>query len=110
MYWNPALVVLLLLTTAVSYGSALAMMRWPRLKRALLVLTLLVCLGVLIYFKYANFLLQSVLHVVNGAAGGEWSFTIDVLLPVGISFYTFQTLSYVIDVYRGDFPAERRCV
>lgn len=107
MYWNPALVVLLLLTTAVSYSSALAMMRWPRLKRALLVLTLLVCLGVLIYFKYANFLLQSVLHVVNGAAGGEWSFTIDVLLPVGISFYTFQTLSYVIDVYRGDFPAER---
>ncbi len=107
MYWNPRLVVLLLLTTLVSYGSALAMERWPRLRRALLVLTLVVCLGTLFYFKYADFLLQSVLDVVNGATGGSWSFTIDVLLPVGISFYTFQTLSYVIDVYRGDFPAER---
>jgi len=70
------------------------------------VLTLVVCLGVLFWFKYANFLMQSVLTVVNKLAAKDYSLTIDVILPIGISFYTFQTLSYVIDVYRGDFPAE----
>ena len=107
MYWNPWLVVLLLITTLVSYSSALAMTRWPEWKKPLLALTLVVCLGILAYFKYANFFLDSFFTLVNRISGGSRSLSLPLLLPVGISFYTFQTLSYVIDVYRGDFPAER---
>ena len=102
MYWNPWLVVLLLTTTLVSYGAALGMEKWPQRKKPLLWLTLIVCLGILAYFKYANFFLDTAYRIF-----GKSSPTLSILLPIGISFYTFQTLSYVIDVYRGDFKAER---
>ena len=107
MYWNPWLVVLLLITTLTSYAAALAMERWPRRRKPLLALTLVVCLGILAYIKYANFFLESFFFLFNHLTGGSGSLSLRLLLPVGISFYTFQTLSYVIDVYRGDFPAER---
>ena len=102
MYWSPWLVVLLLVTTLVSYGAALGMEKWPQRKKPLLWLTLIVCLGILAYFKYANFFLDTAYRIF-----GKSSPTLNILLPIGISFYTFQTLSYVIDVYRGDFKAER---
>lgn len=94
MSWNPWLVFLILGTTLVSYLAALGIERSPsvRGKNALLGLTLAVCLGTLFVFKYMNFFL-----------GTRFS----LILPVGISFYTFQTLSYVIDVRRGRFRAER---
>ncbi|MBQ4381716.1 MAG: MBOAT family protein, partial [Oscillospiraceae bacterium] len=106
MYWKPVLIILILITTLVSYGSALMMERRPDLKKPLLILTLVVCLGILGWFKYAGFFADSALGVYNLITGKSVSLTMDILLPVGISFYTFQTLSYVIDVYRGDFPAE----
>lgn len=105
--WNPVLISLILLTTLISYGAAIAIDRWPKRKKVFLWITLLVCLGILVYFKYANFIIENVLAVINGITEGAWSFELHVLLPVGISFYTFQTLSYVIDVYRGDFKAEK---
>ena len=94
MSWNPRLVLLLLGATAVSYAAALGIgrARAAAVRRALLCAALLVCLGVLFVFKYMDFFLGT---------------AFDLLLPMGISFYTFQTLSYVIDVYRGDFPPER---
>lgn len=105
--WNPVLISLILLTTLISYGAAIAIDKWPKRKKVFLWITLLVCLGILVYFKYANFIIANVLAVINGITEGAWSFELHVLLPVGISFYTFQTLSYVIDVYRGDFKAEK---
>src|SRR5262249_23480924 len=60
-------------------------------------------LGMLAYFKYAGLLTRTI-----GAAGAARWF--DVVLPAGISFYTFQTLSYIIDVWRGQAPAERNFV
>lgn len=107
MYWEPRLVVLLLITTLVSYLAAIAIEQKPQYKKFLLTVTLLVCLGILAYFKYANFFLENLFAVTNRITGGARSVSLDILLPIGISFYTFQTLSYVIDVYRGDFPAER---
>lgn len=94
MSWNPWLVFLILGTTLVSFLAGLGMekARSERAKNCLLWLTLAVCLGTLFVFKYMNFFL-----------GTRFS----LILPVGISFYTFQTLSYVIDVRRGKFPAER---
>lgn len=96
--------------TFVSYlcGIFIEKSRRPRMRRVLLGVTLVFCLGLLGYFKYAGFLQTSantVLHLVSGQAD---VFTVkNVLLPVGISFFTFQTLSYVLDIYYGIIPAEK---
>ncbi len=104
MYYQPSLVLLILFTTAVSYFASIYMEKcektWQR--KLYLALTLTASLGVLFFFKYFDFLVGS----ITGIFGKE-SLTLDLILPVGISFYTFQTLSYVIDVYRKKIPAER---
>lgn len=107
MWWNPWLVGLIAATTLISYGAALLMERKPAWRKPLLVLTLVACLGILVYFKYFEFLANSLLALWEGVTGNHFRLTLNLLLPVGISFYTFQTLSYVIDVYRGEFRAER---
>lgn len=107
--WNPPFVLLLWLSTAVDFFLA---SRMPRTQSAtkrkmLLVASLCVNLGVLGAFKYANFLADSFV-AITGLAGWEvsspaWS----IVLPLGISFYTFQTLSYTIDVFRGKLQPTR---
>jgi len=67
-----------------------------RTKRIYLTLSIVLSVGLLIYFKYSNFLI----HTWNGLFSGNLQ-PLDILLPVGISFYTFQTISYVVDVYKG---------
>lgn len=66
-------------------------------------------LSLLGYFKYANFFVES-FPEVSGQLGVDLSLWSEVVLPVGISFYTFQTMSYAIDVFRGDAPPVRRFV
>ena len=110
MSWNPALVFLILFTTVVSYGAALLLEKQQDNKKArklCLVVTLVACLGVLFFFKYFNFLSGSVTALLRAFTLPVDDFFLDLVLPVGISFYTFQTLSYVIDVYRGTIRAER---
>lgn len=107
MCWNFRLAGLIFGTTAISYLAAILVEEKPKYKKLWLVLTLVVCLGVLAWFKYFTFFANSILSVVNRLAQKNYRLDMDILLPVGISFYTFQTLSYVIDVYRGDFSAER---
>ena len=109
MSWNPWLVFLILGTTAVSYGAGITIEHTNKagIKKLLLITTLVVCFGILVFFKYFNFLLDSVFAVVRLFSPSIQSPALDLILPVGISFYTFQTLSYVIDVYRGDFHAEK---
>lgn len=109
MSWNAWLIFLILGTTAVSYAAAILIHRAKsrRLKKCWLAVTLVVCLGALAFFKYFNFLLSSVIGFLNLFALQLDGFALDILLPVGISFYTFQTLSYVIDVYRGKITPER---
>lgn len=106
MSWNVQLVWLIFGTTLVSYGAARLIEKKPERKKLWMVLTLVVCLGVLAYFKYFTFFVNSALSVWERLTTQSFRLDLDILLPVGISFYTFQTLSYVIDVYRGDFPAE----
>lgn len=107
--WNIKLIVLILFTTAVSYFSAIIIEKTEKksIKKLCIVLTLVACLGVLFFFKYYNFIAETLGWAIKSFGGGEYDFTLDLVLPVGISFYTFQTLSYVIDVYRGDEPVER---
>lgn len=107
--WNVELVFLIVFTTAVSYVSALVIekKRDGTVARLCLCATLVVSLGILFFYKYFDFLAGSVTAVANRFGAGWAPFSLGLMLPVGISFYTFQTLSYVIDVYRGDLPAER---
>lgn len=109
MSWNVRYVVLILFTTVISYISALLLERTASLrqKRAILMLALVSCLGVLFVFKYFNFVSQSVSDFCRMISIPLHPVTLKLMLPVGISFYTFQTLSYVIDVYRGEIRAER---
>jgi len=109
MSWNVKYVVLILFTTAVSYGTALALERTERKRTRKWLLTgaLAACLGLLFVFKYLDFFFASVNAVLGALSLPLHPVTLRLMLPVGISFYTFQTLSYVIDVYRGKFPAER---
>lgn len=109
MSWNPSLVFLILFTTAVSYAAALLIERTDnkKLRKLWLTITLAACLGVLFFFKYFNFLSATVTSICRWFYPAARDHLLDLILPVGISFYTFQTLSYVIDVYRGSIEAER---
>lgn len=109
MSWNPALIVLILFTTTVSYVSGLVCERakTKAVKRLCMLLSVTVSLAVLFFFKYLNFFISSVFSVAGIFGAAATAPVLDLILPVGISFYTFQTLSYTVDVYRGKIPAER---
>ena len=105
MSWQADLIYLILFTTLVSYLCARMIEKnaeRPGLRKFYMITAVTVSLLVLFFFKYFNFLSNTVTAIF-----GLSQFTLDLILPVGISFYTFQTLSYVIDVYRGTLPAER---
>lgn len=108
MNWNPKYVVLIFATTFISYSAALLLERQQsvRKKKAILIFAGIVCLGILFFFKYFNFTMEIIAGVMNLFFFKFSPVTLKFLLPVGISFYTFQTLSYVIDVYRGKLKAE----
>ena len=102
----PVMVALIL----INYLSGLAIEHFdakPALRRFFLLVALVGSLGMLFYFKYANFVLRS----VNALLGTAFAEIQGIgTLPLGISFYTFQTLSYSIDVYRRDVKAERNII
>lgn len=96
----------MLLSIAVNYAAGLLIELKPAHARRWLVLALIANLGLLIGYKYANFLVDNLNSILL------WSdqptlYLAPVHLPVGISFFTFQALSYVVDVYRGETPAQR---
>lgn len=109
MSWNAAYVFLIFFTTVISYVAARALEKAENQKRKKKILagTAVACLGILLFFKYFNFVSESVTAAFRLFAIPINPILLKLLLPVGISFYTFQTLSYVIDVYRGDIKAER---
>lgn len=109
MSWNPELVVLILFTTFVSWLAALLVEKAPdpRGKKAVLWVGVGLCLACLFFFKYFNFAFASITALAALLGFAPQPFTLSLVLPVGISFYTFQTLSYIVDVYRGEMPAER---
>ena len=103
MSWNAKYVVLILFTTCISYGAAILLERQDskKKKKAILGASATLCLGVLFFFKYFNFVSESITGVLRLFSIPMSPVTLNLLLPIGISFYTFQTLSYLIDVYRG---------
>lgn len=102
MSWNSVFILLIIGSTLVDYGIGLALgqTEGERARKGLVVLSLVVNLGMLGLFKYADFGLVAAAQTA-GLLGVEWSPRLfRLILPVGISFYTFQTLSYTLDVYR----------
>jgi len=94
-------------STLVDYGCALGMERWPRWRRAFLLVSVCGSLALLGTFKYANFAIDNLDTVLSGIGMPSLQLALHVVLPVGISFYTFQSIGYVVDVYRRQVPAER---
>ncbi len=82
----------------------------PRTKKNLLIVSIVVNLGLLGYFKYCNFFIEGFIDAFNSLGIDSNISSLKIILPVGISFYTFQTLSYTIDVYRGKLPASSSIV
>lgn len=99
---EPRLLPVMVFTIALCYICGLGIARWPERKKLWLVVSIVVSVGLLGIFKYADFLIGS----FNAVTGLEAPL-LKLSLPVGISFYTFQCLSYTIDVYRGSVPAQK---
>ena len=109
MCYQANLVFLILGTTFISWVASNIIERTEnkKTKKICLAVTLIACLGVLFFYKYFNFLSGSVTSLIELFGGTPSPVVLNLILPVGVSFYTFQTLSYVIDVYRGDIKTER---
>ncbi len=101
--WNPPFVILLWISTLIDWkaGALIFASRGKSRKRLFLILSLMVNLGLLGFFKYGNFLLDNFIAVLHWLHIAYQPLRPDIILPVGISFYTFQSMSYTIDVYRG---------
>ena len=101
---EPVYVLLMLFSTVADYVNGQLIWRYRGKKKAKIFLITSVCINlfILCFFKYADFLIQS----VNGLTGASLPL-LNLPLPIGISFYTFQTMSYTIDVYRGDTKVQR---
>lgn len=102
-FGEPKAVILMLLSIVFNYGLAMLMEKYSDRKKIFLVLSVIINLLLLIYYKYTGFIAESINSV----------FSLDIYvpvihLPIGISFFTFQAMSYVIDVYRGDTPAQKK--
>lgn len=117
MSWNVGYGFLLMGITAVTYCGALGITwhrgkcaegkRRVRQEQAWMILLALLTFGALLFFKYFNFLAGNVNTVLSGLHSGRVIPAVDVVLPLGISFYTFQAFGYLMDVYRGKTGAEK---
>ena len=101
---EPLYVFLMLFSVAVNFTGGILIEKYQTRKKKILVATLIINLGLLGYFKYFGTLTEAITGLFSADGTGTTLF--QVALPIGISFYTFQALSYVIDVYRGEVPAQ----
>ena len=106
MAWNPWLILLIVFTIATNYTAAMFIdaNKSRRIKKRALALAMIINFGLLFVFKYLGFMNSTMLSIF----GQNWPVkAVDIILPMGISFYTFQAAAYTIDVYRGTIRAER---
>lgn len=112
MHWMPTYGLLILALTLVNFYFGIALDRWAQQKKQILLAALIFNLGSLCFFKYADFLLKSVwntLHLATDFIGWNTGLAanspvLNILLPLGISFFTFEFIHYLVDVYRGSKP------
>lgn len=105
---EPVYILLMLFSTAANYTLGLLLGRCREKNsnaRPVLIVSIFINIGLLCFFKYFDFLLQTVNSLLGTSLASP-----DLALPLGISFYTFQAISYIIDVYRGAVPAQRNFI
>jgi alginate O-acetyltransferase complex protein AlgI len=105
--WNPPFICLIVFSTLVGWLFARWIDRIPQAehKRLLLIVSLTINLGLLGFFKYGNFFLDNFIVFANSIGIQYSPAHLDIILPIGISFYTFETISYLLDVYHGKSKA-----
>ena len=101
--WNPPLILLLWISTVIDWTASKRIVNTKEKSRRKfwLLLSMLVNLGFLAFFKYGDFLLENFVALINSFGIQYAVQPMDIILPMGISFYTFQTMSYTIDIYKG---------
>lgn len=122
MSWNPTYALLMAFSIIVTYFSGLgidhcdkkcdasddaSLAKYAKQKKWIVAISFIINLAILVFFKYFDFLLRNMNSVLSLFHIATLRKPFDVLLPVGISFYTFQALSYTVDVYRKEMPAEK---
>lgn len=110
MSWNPIYILLIVASTITDYSAGIALSKTSKQqsRNLILAISIIVNLGLLFFFKYTDFLLENVNAAVEIATNKEAPFTLlELIIPAGISFYTFQTISYTIDVYNRKVAAEK---
>ena len=103
--WGGVNYLLLMLAVVMSdyvFAIAIAQIKTQKIRKLFVVLSVVVNLGVLGYYKYTNFFIENINHFIKNDIK-----IATIVLPIGISFFTFQAMSYVIDVYRGDVAAQK---
>lgn len=112
MNWHPQYAILIAASTIITFigGLLIERMKTEQRKSLVLVISLVSNLLILAVFKYADFAIQTLSGIISRFGMGTIDRRLDLLLPVGISFYTFQALSYTIDIYKGDVKAERNII
>ncbi len=109
MWFVPKYILILLVTIVIDYGAGVLMERYAdrhKLKKTFFIISIVSTLTVLLVFKYLNFLTAN-LDQLCASLGMETHLLTHIILPIGLSFHTFQSMSYVIEVYRGHQKAER---
>lgn len=99
---EPKYLAIMLLTILINWLGAIGVDKYKNHKKLILILTIISNLGFLIYFKYFNFLIENWNSIFHSHIT-----PLNIVMPIGISFYTFQALSYVVDVYRGDCKVQK---
>lgn len=107
MNWEPVYALLLLASTCITYIAALGAVKFINKKRLILIIGIVLNLLILFFFKYFNFAAENLAAMMSWVGVSMKVPEFKVLLPVGISFYIFQALGYMIDVYRGDIKPEK---
>ena len=107
--WNPKYIIVLLTMTAIGYLSGLLLERQmhPTTRRFIFTLSLLASLGILFFFKYFELSSRALHAIIEQFGFAHLIPGFNLLLPLGISYFTFQTMSYILDVYRGVIRAEK---
>ena len=99
---EPRTIIIMIITIIVNYVMAIMIEENEKYRKLLFIVTCIFNIGILFFFKYFNFFVNDVLMLKN--------VTLNIILPIGISFYTFQILSYVIDVYKKEVVAQRSII
>lgn len=105
--WGVQYSVWIILTTVISYFCAVAIKKYSSKKKLFAALPIIFSLGTLVFFKYFNFFSTAVTGILKAVSLPVSDLTLNLIMPVGISFYSFQTVGYIVDVYKGKTEPER---